>query len=226
MPGSPFSTPTPWGIAVDPSGSFAYAVSFLGNTVSAYQIDSTTGALKVVSGSPYNTGTTPEGITVDHTGKFVFVANTGSGSVSVYSITPGTGALTAISGSPFPTPGSDPYGVTVDVTNQFLAVSDPSLSDVATYSINPASGALTLRTIAPTGASPFSVAMTGGTTPVTYVPKFAYTDSYLGTRAVAGYTIDSATGVLGAMTGSPFPAGEVNVSVTVDPFERFRIRRQ
>ena len=219
--GSPFATPTPYGIAVDPSGSFAYAISLTGNTVSAYQIDSSTGALKAVSGSPYATGTEPEGITVDHTGKFVFVANGGSGGVNVYSITPGTGALSAVSGSPFATPGTDPYAVTVDVTNQFLAISDPSLNDVATYSINPVSGALTFRGVAPTGSTPFSVAMAGGATPVTYQPKFAYTVTYLTGEPIAGYTIDAATGVLATMAGSPFPAGEVNNSVSVDPFGRF-----
>ena len=113
----------------------------------------------------------------------MFVSNGSSGGVSVYSVTPGTGALSAVSGSPFPTPGTDPYAVTVDVTNQFLAVSDPGLNYVATYSIDLASGALSLRGIAPTGFTPFSVAMAGGATPVTYVPKFAYTVTRIERRA-------------------------------------------
>jgi 6-phosphogluconolactonase (cycloisomerase 2 family) len=77
------------------------------NNVSAFSIDSSTGKLTQVSGSPFGSGSTPVFAVVDATGKFLFVGNQSSTNIYEYSIDSATGALTAVSGSPYGT-GSAP----------------------------------------------------------------------------------------------------------------------
>ena len=86
------------GIKVDPSGKFAFVVNTLGNTVSAYTIHPSTGALTAVPGSPFEAGTTPRSVTVDPSGKFAYAASFDSNNVSVYNIEATTGALTGVDG--------------------------------------------------------------------------------------------------------------------------------
>ena len=72
--GSPFVTGMgPIGLAVDPTGKFAYVGNGNSNNVSAFAIDANTGALTPVAGSPFRAGHNPYGVTVDGKGKFVYV---------------------------------------------------------------------------------------------------------------------------------------------------------
>jgi hypothetical protein len=57
---SPFAAGShPFSVAVDPSGKFAYVANDGSNNVSAYTIDSTTGALTQLSNSPFPAGSSP-----------------------------------------------------------------------------------------------------------------------------------------------------------------------
>jgi 6-phosphogluconolactonase len=61
--GSPFGAGTdPTGVAVDPTGKFAYVTNYDSESVSAYTINATSGALTAVAGSPFGTGSAPWGI--------------------------------------------------------------------------------------------------------------------------------------------------------------------
>ena len=115
--GNPFPTGTsPSGITITPNGSFLYVSNNGTDNVSAYAINTGTGALTpllVGTGNPFPAGTTPAGITATPDGKFVYVANNGSGDVSAYGVDSSTGALTALLpgvGNPFPA-GSLPSGI-------------------------------------------------------------------------------------------------------------------
>lgn len=111
---TPCPNSRPSALAVDPTGKFLYVTDPLSDYVSASTIDSATGELELVSGSPtgdsssnptgpYATGKTPNAIAVDPSGKFAYVANLGSNTISAYAINGATGALSIISGSPFAT---------------------------------------------------------------------------------------------------------------------------
>jgi 6-phosphogluconolactonase (cycloisomerase 2 family) len=93
-------------LAVDPSGKFAYmplgSINATASSISAFAIDSTTGALMplpttALAGVVYIRSP----IVFDLTGKFVYVGS--SQGISAYAINPTTGALTPVPGSPFPT---------------------------------------------------------------------------------------------------------------------------
>jgi len=241
VPGSPFpqdpagSNEMPVSVAVDPAGKFVFVANYNYRTVRAYQIDQNTGALTQSPGSPFPAGINPQSVTVDLSGKFVYVANgyhNGNGTVSAYSIEQSTGSLTPVPGSPFsvpidttkprfPAPGSMPVSVTTHATatGQALYVADSFQNYIWEYLIEGMTGALALSP-----ASPFS--MPGGPYCVTANSNsyFLYaSNSYPSypTGSVAGYTIDTVTGSLTAVPGSPFVGGPVPVGVTVDLAGRF-----
>jgi 6-phosphogluconolactonase (cycloisomerase 2 family) len=237
LPGSPFpQDPTlsgerPVSVAIDPSGNFVFVGNYYFSSVRAYRIDQNTGALSQAPGSPYAAGINPESVTVDVNGQFVYVANGyhgGNGSVSAYSIDRSSGALAPVPGSPFavpiggfPSPGSVPCSLTVHATNtgEALYVADSWRNYIWEFIIDETTGALAMSP-----ASPFSVP--GGPYSIStdsharYVYLSNQYPSYP-TGSVAGYAVDSTTGSLTALPGSPFPGGLVPVGLAVDRKGRF-----
>ena len=213
------------------SGGFAYVANCgsLGcgggvgpGKVSAYTIDGTTGALTPVAGSPFPTGLGPQGVTVDPSGRFLYVANLASSNVSAYTIDPATGALTEVAGSPFAA-GTAPRTVAIDPAGQFAYVANVNSNNVSAYTIDATSGALTAVPGSPFGAgtSPGTVVVhpTGGFAYVANCGSFACQGANPG--SVSAYAIDTMTGVLTEITGSPFAAGTTTFWVTVDPSGQF-----
>ncbi len=80
-------------IVVDPSGKFVYASNRGPDTIAAFEVDSTTGALKLVEQVPTK-GKTPRNFALDPTGRFLWVANQESNSIVVFRVDPKTGRLT------------------------------------------------------------------------------------------------------------------------------------
>ena len=152
--GSPFVTqanfPGPSGLAFGAGGKFLY-VGMAGsananNVISGFAVDSTTGALTQIAGSPFTAGKDPGHIGSDPTGKFLFSANSQDNSVSAFTIDATSGALTPISGSPFPA-GGGPVSLAVDTAGAFVYVGmQPSpiagTQGLSGFSINGTSGTL------------------------------------------------------------------------------------
>ncbi len=184
--------------------------------VSAYTIDSTTGALSPVSGSPFAAGSAPTSIQVDPSNKFVYVANSFSFTISAYAIDSTTGALSAISGSPFST-GAFPRAMAAHPSGKFLYVPNcgnafcTAGGNVSAYTINSTTGALS-----PISGSPFAAGLGAVSVAVDPSGKFAFVANF-GSNNVSAFTIDSTTGALSLISGSPFAAGSGPVSVAVAP---------
>jgi len=125
VPSSPFDTAgkNPVYVAVHPSGHFVFvANNGLGNqindkppSVGVFQLDSATGSLTAVGGSPFVVPGAPGYVTVEASGKFLYVVFDGGG-IGEYTIDQNTGALSAINGSPFASPQS--FGLTTTYTIQ------------------------------------------------------------------------------------------------------------
>src|ERR1035438_190445 len=60
---------------ISPQLSFVYAADIFGNTVSGYVMDSSTGAVKEVPGSPFQAGVQPETVAVHPSNRFVYAVN-------------------------------------------------------------------------------------------------------------------------------------------------------
>ena len=145
--GSPFATDTgPFSIVVDSSGSVLYTANdgtptadeAAPGSISAFTIDSSTGALTPVAGSPSPIAAAGP-ISIDPMGKFLFVPATNS--VSVYAITAGTGVLSEVVGSPF-LAGTNPGLVSVDPTNQIAYVVNRGSANISEFTLS-STGALT-----------------------------------------------------------------------------------
>jgi len=106
----------PSSVVVDPSGKYVYAANTADATLSALTLNSSTGALATISGSPFPSGGNgtingPTGIVVDPSGQSVYVCSA-SNDISVFKIS-SSGGLSAITGSPFPIDGNGPNDMAV-----------------------------------------------------------------------------------------------------------------
>src|SRR2546421_4320338 len=158
VPGSPFMT--------GGNGSGLYAASntatvtirkkilYVANTgsnnISGFSINTTTGALTLVPGSPFATKGNGSffgiSLAVTPNGKFVYAGNAGSGNISAFSVG-SNGALTSIAGSPFSAGGS-PDGIKVSPNGKFLGVALAFSDYVAMFRIG-SNGALAPVTNSP-----------------------------------------------------------------------------
>ncbi len=217
MTGSPFATSNyPTGVAVDPTGRFAYVSSGHGSGISAYTINMKTGALTAVTGSPFAGGNWT-GAAFDPSGKFAYFG--GGGGIFAFAINARTGALTAVAGSPFATgTGGFQAEVAVDPRGRFAYVANRDTNNVSAFTIDAASGALT-----PIAGSPFAAGNGPWGVVVDSTDRFLYVaNSFANT--ISAYNIDATTGALTPLAGSPFSSpntGAGSFEVVVDPTGKF-----
>jgi 6-phosphogluconolactonase len=166
IPGSPFPVGNgPLAVAVDPSEHFVYVTNAADSTFSILAIDSTTGVLANILGSPFsvmlanNTGAATGSISmaVHPTGTFLYIANQTAGNVSIYSIA-STSVPTEITGSPIAT-GKGTNFVVMDPSGKYLFVGDQNNRNISVFSIDSSTGALTLTSSVSTGVGATSMAV-------------------------------------------------------------------
>ncbi|MGC2772209.1 MAG: beta-propeller fold lactonase family protein [Candidatus Sulfotelmatobacter sp.] len=145
--GGPFSTgigTMPAGIAINPAGTFLYATD-QEQSVWAFTIDSQSGTLTPVHGSPFTAGSQPVGLQVDPSGEFLYVALSNSNGIAAFSIDNASGALTTVLGSPFPTAPTQftqTYQLTIHPSGKFLYAFNFNGNTLAAFTINSMTGAL------------------------------------------------------------------------------------
>jgi trimeric autotransporter adhesin len=139
MTPSPFTTNlnTPECLIIDRTGTYLYASNYGNNTISAYTIDQTSGALATLAAQPtIATGSGPLYGTLDPTGTYLYVANTGANSVSQFTIGTGSsaGVLSSI-GADFVLPSTavlvinvvvDPSGAHIYVLDEGGSTTTPN----------------------------------------------------------------------------------------------------
>jgi 6-phosphogluconolactonase (cycloisomerase 2 family) len=107
LAGTPFANTgggTPYSPAIEPTGHYLYVNNYNNESISAFSIDQTSGALTEL-GSPVSiqaaVGQNFQ-LAIDPTGSYLYVANAGGkGNIPAFSIDPATGALTPLANSPF-----------------------------------------------------------------------------------------------------------------------------
>jgi YVTN family beta-propeller protein len=205
---SPFATGTsPQVVVSDLRGTFVFTANGGSNNVSAFAINSQTGALVPASGSPYAAGMQPSAVAVDNNAHYVYVTNTGSNTISGYAVGPG-GVLTPVPGSPFAASGTGPRALVIDPRGKFVYVGNAQSSTVSIFQIDARTG--TLQNITAVGAGDFPLAIA-----ITRDGKYLYVLNMFGT--VSAFAVDSVTGELLAVPGSPFGGAGTSNSMVVDP---------
>ena len=199
----------------NPAGTFLFIASGVSNQIYVYQIGSS-GSLSVVSGSPFTIPFLAANLAVDGLGKYLYVTeNLGSHTglqVAAYSIG-SSGGLTAVQGSPFSYPmwevAADPTGkYLIGTTGKTVPVNGVDDFHLYVFSIQQSgsnAGALTQVSGSPftTVYSPYGIAMQPNSTG-NLVYSFSINDTDTGYNAVEGFSLDSTSGSLTAVSGSPF----------------------
>jgi 6-phosphogluconolactonase (cycloisomerase 2 family) len=205
VPNSPFFSGTNLYLAVDPQDRFLFASDDdPPGGVFAFTIDSTTGGLAAVSGSPFAAipnsaaSSQPSEVVVDSTGNFVYTGLLATGQVAGFAITAPGGTLTPIPGSPFSS-GNQP--IALATVGKFLYVSNATDGTLSGFTIDSTNGVLT-----PIAGSPFAIP--AGAMTINPGGNVLYAS---GAAGIYAFTINSTTGALTAIPGSPFPSAGATV---------------
>ncbi len=202
--GSPFTTGSePDSVTVAPSGKFVFVSNQLSDNIWVYSIDSETGALTPINGSPFPSGHSPVALTMDPLGRFLYVSDYDTEAPAFdfrgFTIDGTTGALTQIPPADIlGGPGIGPLGAAIDPTGRFLFGIGYFIPHwgVGVSGINSATGGLGNEYSGDGSDIPSAVA----THPS---GKFVYiTDA--SSSYVTGYSIDSTTGDMTRIPGTPF----------------------
>lgn len=216
--GSPFGTSYgPYGVAIDPSGKFAYVANNGAagkpGSVSAFTLNPHTGVLVPVQGSPFAAGTNPLAAAIRPDGKYLYVLNYNSADVSVFAINPRTGVLKRVKRRrthAFPTAEAiDPMGRFVYVTNLRHGNNYDHSGQITGYAIN-RRGALAEIKGSRTGTGDYPVSAA-----IDASGAFFYAVGYAD-QSVFAYAITS-TGTLSDVQGSPFHTDFGPGGMAIDP---------
>jgi 6-phosphogluconolactonase (cycloisomerase 2 family) len=217
--------------------------------VSSYHVDSASGALSLVAGSPFpDPGSNPVALVASPNQQYLYVVNHDSSDITYYTI--GTDGQLAL-GKSYKTVGTKPVSVAINATGTLLFVLDyyaPGFSDTT-----PGTGALMVYPVNADGSLGTPVLNSGGRTftPVQCFPggvavtpdgSYAYvsnTNAVIVTTAppststpparpstcpaqgtISAFAI-SASGSLSHVSGSPFAAGTTPTGIVVDQTSRF-----
>ena len=224
----PFCSPVngPGALAMDSKGKLLYYGSDdvgVSQVIGGLSVTPATGALNLVSGSPFPADDMPYAVILHPSGKFLYTENTSGNSfllqsISGFSVDPSSGALTPLPGSPFAPPANAQLpGFAMHPSGKFLYASTANTGNgILGWSVDATNGALTVLP-----ASPFApVTMPFG---MTFAPsgKFVYASNPLGGGGILGFTIDAGSGTLTSITGSPFDPGVILGDCIVDPSGKF-----
>ena len=203
------------GLAINSSGKFLYVVGIFG--IDAFTVNSASGALTLVSGSPFADNNGPFGVVVAPPGKFLYTSDIGNpqATISGFSINSSTGALAPVPGSPFSTGTNGfPFDMAAHPSGKFLYAGIPATNTVEAWSIDSTTGTLTT-----VPGSPFAVGIGGSSffssVAVDPLGKFLYVSDDLGD--IFGFAINSSSGALTAIGGSPFSFLAITDQMFIDP---------
>jgi 6-phosphogluconolactonase len=198
LSGSPFNAPsTITTLSVDPDskgGRFLFAADFTSGDFMAFTLDSNTGALTLVPGSPFSNPTfRVTSLNVDGTGNYLYAtAGSTTGAVFGYAIDQNSGSLSPIPGSPFALGAGQ---VTVNPAGTFLLSAISGGTSLQVVPIEAGTGVLLLGS-----ATSFPTADVVSNVVMHPSGNFVYTCGDKG--PLEGFQFSA--GVLTQLTGSPF----------------------
>jgi 6-phosphogluconolactonase len=151
-------------LVYDPANLRLFALNEGSNTVSAYSVNLTTGALTALPYSPFNLGSGSWGCLAVHPGGSPLVAGDSLGNfLASFNIT--AGSATQAAGSPFTTGAGDPFSCAFSRDGHYMYTGGNTGNDIAGFSVDAGTGTLT-----PLPGSPFN---SGALDPVAYVTDSA-----------------------------------------------------
>jgi len=208
--GSPYRfgnlTRSAGGLGMDAAGRFLYATDIQAFQVPGFTINGSNGSLTAVPGSPFTTGFYPGRTVVSPSTKFVEVVDLGLGlgGISSFTINTSNGFLTPGPSGPLTFVSSaGAADMVMHSSGKFLCISQGFTaidSGVAAFTLDQTTGFPTqIGGTFLAGLAPRRMVADPAT-------KFLYTAN-TGDGTVSAFSIDSMTGALTPVMGSPFPTG-------------------
>jgi 6-phosphogluconolactonase len=226
----PFKTGEhPYSAAFVPGHRFLYVVNRGradevcgdGCSISAYAVDSGSGYLVELQGSPFPAGLGPVAIAIHPSGTFVYVANVISNDVYIYT-RKATGSLERIA-SPVSV-GTHPFALTIIPSGRFLYVTNQDDATVSGFEIQ------STGELRPVAGSPFATGLRPRSFTIDPLGRFAYVanygvNPYLSHAAacsgvygsahgkgctISVFAVDPHSGTLAEIKGSPFESYGTN----------------
>ena len=132
-------------IAFHPNGRFAYVISEMKSSVTAFSYDASKGALQslqTISTLPkdFKGESSTAEIEVHPSGKFLYGSNRGHDSIAVFAIDAGKGTLKLLQHSP--TQGRTPRNFAIDPTGRWLLAENQASNSIVVFRIDEATGQL------------------------------------------------------------------------------------
>ncbi|NOX90905.1 MAG: beta-propeller fold lactonase family protein [Gammaproteobacteria bacterium] len=152
----------PYHMLIEARGRFVLVSNLAGGTVSVFRINSDSGQLKEVDGSPFFAGFNPHSIALHPNGRFVYAIRGRDSVIEVLELNSGTGRLTQVPGSPYETGGQGPAEIVFSDQGQRAYVINWDSNDVAQMDVNTDTGALSVREVVKTRSGPWSFVLAEG----------------------------------------------------------------
>jgi 6-phosphogluconolactonase len=208
---------SPTGLALLSTKKFLYAANSRANTISTFSVNGD-GTLRL-AGTPIQgrEADGPNAAVIDPSEQYLFVTNNFSNNISVFQIDSGTGVLTEVPNSPFYA-NLNPTDLVFTPSGQFVYVTNPGLGMVTGFVFcplptsgppcTPTSSVLTQVSGSPvlsgSGAASLVVDSSGRFLYVANVSASNPPPNANTVGNISGYNIDSGSGVLTPINGSPF----------------------
>jgi 6-phosphogluconolactonase len=190
----------------------AYVTTPINESVTAFRVNTNTGDLSQILGSPYPTGVSPTAIRIHPSGKFAYVSNAGEDTISLYTIG-STGALTEV--TPRTVTGDQPADLIMDPGGKLLFAINSAGNSISSFSIDGASGALSVTAGSPYQSFGFTP-IRGAITPSGGFLYVANSNS----ATISGFAIDG-SGALTQIAHSPVAVGNGPNWIAIDPSGKF-----
>jgi 6-phosphogluconolactonase len=191
-----------------------YVSDFLNDAVDGFSINSSSGGLTPITGSPFALGGTPPGAgglsAIVSAGSYVYATDLNAGAVAGFAFDSTSGKLTPVPGSPFLAGNTPVQAVQAGNQGQFLYVSNlnDSAGGISAFNIDFNTGALS-----PISGSPFPTGIAAsfpGPSAMVVNNNFLYV-ALAGTsnpnNKIVAFAIDPTTGILTTLPASPFITG-------------------
>ena len=129
-----------------PDGKFAYVVSEMGHTVTAFSSDAASGKMQVLQTittlpKDFSGRNDDAEIEVHPSGKFLYASNRGDDSIAIYAIDQSKGTLTQV--GIVHTGGKEPRSFEIDPTGKLLLAENEKSNNIAVFKIDAKTGNLT-----------------------------------------------------------------------------------
>jgi len=205
----------PSSIIVSPSGKLALVTNEASNDVSIYAVDGT--KLVYNKFGPAKIGFSPKSIAMDPRGNFAYVTNTAGNNVSAYVVASTIEGTTLVPVTTDSTKGvgRNPESLAVDPRGRFVYVANQGGAGVSAFRIDPITGLLS-----EISGSPFHANRDPSALAVHPSGEWLYVANHgciVGNCAISAYHIDSVSGALSELNGSPFAGGSDPSSIAVVP---------